>query len=274
MIQFPYIANCTVFPLPESTALEFKAGFMSSPKEKIIATLYGFLNNGGGHLVIGVADDTRKIIGITENKIMDKFILMLDSIYHQHRLKKIDGSTVPIGTIKVETVEAANNKKVLVVSANSEPGEKYTVNDGTIWYRLAGSNYKQTTISTIYSEEELNAILAKKLASQKALLEKTFELKMTQLNQKAQKAQFEHDTIKNRFKELENDLQLVVQVAKQTENNLQNTIDTAKQSNYKFQEFRDMLYTDIQLKKAEAEQRLAQEKACNSWFSSIISYFY
>jgi hypothetical protein len=28
------------------------------------------------------------------------------------------------------------------------------------------------------------------------------------------------------------------------------------------------------LKKAEAEQRLAQEKACNSWFSSIISYFY
>lgn len=291
MIQFPNIANCTVFPLPEGTALEFKASFLSCTHEKIIATLCGFLNSGGGHLVIGVADDTREIIGINENKTMDEFLLKLDSIHHQHLLKKADGSTIPIGTIKVETVEAANNKKVLVVTANADPDEKYTLKDGTIWYRLSGSNYKQTTLPTVYSEEEL----ATKLASQKALLEKKFELEQNKL-------QSEKNNIKQRFKKLECDFQQIVQAAKktdcdlqqavhavkQTEYNLQQVVHAAKQNEYNLQkaiilaqynntmhhEFRDMLYTTIQLKKAEAEHRLAQEKANNSWFSSIMCCFY
>ena len=301
MIDFPQITNCKVFPLPESTSLEFKASFLSCTNEKMIATLCGLLNSGGGHLVIGVADDTREIIGVKTDKVMDKFLLMIDNIYHLHHLKKVDGTTVPLGTIKTETITAANNKKVVVVSANPEPGEKYTVKDGTIWYRLAASNYKQTTLPTVYSEEEINAIVDEKLAAQKLQLEKKFEADTAHLSRLAHKYQSDHDLIKNRFKALEGDLRQIVQatlktesdhyktvlaaketesdlqkaveVAKKTESELQKTVEVAKQTEAMLQEFRDMLYKDIQLKKAEAEQRLASEKA-SSWFSSIICCFY
>ena len=89
----------------------------------------------GGYLVIGVEDDTRRIVGIKTDKSMDNFLLMLDTIYHHHHLKKLDGTPIPLGTIKSGIVQASNDKELLVVTAVSEPGEKYTVKDGSIWYR-------------------------------------------------------------------------------------------------------------------------------------------
>jgi predicted HTH transcriptional regulator len=302
MIDFPQITNCTVFPLPEGTNLEFKASFLSCTNEKMLATLCGLLNSGGGHLVIGVADDTREIVGVKTDKTLDKFLLMIDNIYHLRHLKKVDGAPVPVGTIKTQTIVAANNKTLLVVSASAEPGEKYTVKDGTIWYRLAASNYKQTTLPTVYSEEEINAIVDEKLAAQKLLLEKQFQADTAHLSRLAHKYQSDHDLIKNRFKALEGDLQQIVQatlktesdhyktvlaakqteselqkvveVATKTESDLQKTMEVATKTETMLQEFRDMLYKDIQLKKAEAEQRLAAEKASSSWFSSIVCCFY
>jgi predicted HTH transcriptional regulator len=252
MFDFPKVDNCTTFPLPEGTNLEFKIGFNSSMAEKIIATLCGILNSGGGYLVIGVEDETRRIVGIKTDKSMDNFLLMLDSIYHHHHLKKLDGTPIPLGTIKSGTVQAANNKELLVVTVTSEPGEKYTVKDGSIWYRLAASNFKQTTLPNIYSEKELDVIINKKLAAQSTILYQQFEIEKKQLNQKYQS---ERDRLKSKFKDLENDFDRMIKAAKKTDEH--------------FNEFREMLYTNIQLQKAEAEKELALEKKNNSWFAFI-----
>jgi len=255
MFDFPKLDYCTTFPLPEGTNLEFKIGFNSSMSDKIIATICGILNSGGGYLVIGVEDETRRIVGIKTDKSMDNFLLMLDSIYHHHHLKKLDGTPVPLGTIKSGTVQAADNKEVLVVTINAEPNEKYTVKDGSIWYRLAASNFKQTTLPSIYTEKEVDVLINKKLSAQSTILHQQFEIEKKQLNQKYQS---ERDKLKTKFRELENDFDRMIRAAKQTESN--------------FTGFRDMLYTNIQLQKAEAEKELATEKKNNNWLSYICCF--
>ena len=255
MFDFPKLDNCTTFPLPEGTNLEFKLSFNSSMSEKIIATICGILNSGGGYLVIGVEDETRRIVGIKTDKTMDCFLLMLDSIYHHHHLKKIDGTPVPLGTIKSGTVQAANSKELLVVTITAEPDEKYTVKDGSIWYRLAASNFKQTTLPAIYSEKELDVIVNKKLAAQATILHQQFEIEKKQINQKYQS---ERDKLKTKFRELENDFERVIRAAKKSEQN--------------FTDFRELIYRNIQLQKAEAEKELATEKKINSWFSYICCF--
>ncbi len=218
--------------------------------EKIIATLCGILNSGGGYLVIGVEDETRRIVGIKTDKSMDNFLLMLDSIYHHHHLKKLDGTPVPLGTIRSGTVTAANNKELLVVTATSEPGEKYTVKDGSIWYRLAASNFKQTTLPTIYTEKEVDVIISKRLADHTTVLQRQFEVEKKQI---IQKNQSDRDKLKQKFADLQKDFDKLVGAAKQTDQT--------------FNEFRDMLFTNIQLQKAEVEKELATKNT--SWFSFI-----
>ena len=142
MFELPNLDNCTTFPLPEGTNLEFKLGFNSSISEKIIATLCGILNSGGGYLIIGIEDTTRHIVGIKSDKCMDNFLLMLDSIYHHNHIKKKNGSPISIETITSRVVPTAEGKELLIITLKAENGETYTVKDGTIWYRLAASNFK------------------------------------------------------------------------------------------------------------------------------------
>ena len=255
MFDFPKVDNCTTFPLPEGTNLEFKIGFNSSMAEKIIATLCGILNSGGGYLVIGVEDETRRIVGIKTDKYMDNFLLMIDSIYHHHHLKKLDGTPVPLGTIRSGILQCANNKEILVVTINSEPGQKYTVKDGSIWYRLNASNFKQTTLPSIYSEKEMNVIINKKLATQANTLHLQFDIERRQIFQKNQSDQ---QKIKIKFNELENDFERVIRAAKKNEQS--------------FNEFREMLYTNIQLQKTEAEKELLIQKKNNNWLSFICCF--
>lgn len=255
MFDFPKLDNCTAFPLPEGTCLEFKLSFNSSMAEKIIATLCGILNSGGGYLVIGVEDDTRRIVGIKTDKSMDNFLLMIDSIYHHHHIKKLDGSPVPLNTIKTGIVQAAGGKELLVVTITAQEGEKYTIKDGTIWYRLAASNYKQTTIPTIYTEKEMDVIINKKLAEQEKILSQQFEIEKKQINQKNQA---ERDKLKVKFRDLENDFERVIRAAKNTEQNLNS--------------FREMLYTYIQLRKADAEKEIEIDKKNKGWFSYLCCF--
>ncbi len=223
--------------------------------EKIIATICGILNSGGGYLVIGVEDETRRIVGIKTDKSMDNFLLMLDTIYHHNHIKKLDGTPIPLDTIKSGNVQAADNKELLVVTINAESNEKYTVKDGSIWYRLAASNFKQTKLPTIYSEKELDVIIQNKLASQSTIIHQQFEIEKKHLNQKYQA---ERDKLKSKFKELENDFERMMRAAKQTEKNLNG--------------FRDMIYNNIQLQKNEAEKELELEKKNNSWLSFLCCF--
>lgn len=253
MFDFPKLDNCNVFPLPEGTNLEFKIGFNSSMAEKIIATLCGLLNSGGGYLVIGVEDETRKIVGIKSNKNMDNFLLMLDSIYHHNHIKKIDGSTIPLDTIKSGIVQAAGGKELLVVTITAESGEKYTVKDGTIWYRLAASNYKQTTIPTIYSEKEMETIIQQKLNTQASILQQQLDIEKRVLNERFHS---ERDKLRVKFRELENDFERIIRVAKKAEQNLS--------------EFKEMIYQNIRLQKDMVEDEIKNKD--RGWLSLLCCF--
>jgi hypothetical protein len=185
MMDFPTLTNCTVFPLPEGTHLEFKATVYSCPFEKILATLCGLLNSGGGHLVVGVEDGTLRILGVKTDKTMDKFLLQVDNVYQQALIKKADGTPLPIGAVKAETLAVSADKTLVVITMSAEPGEKYTMKDGTIWYRLASSNYKQTALPTVYSEERVELLVSKKLADQEETLRAQFDAEKAQLAKKA-----------------------------------------------------------------------------------------
>ena len=254
MIEFPKVDNCTTFPLPEGTNLEFKIGFNSSMAEKIIATICGILNSGGGYLVIGVEDETRRIVGIKTDKSMDNFLLMLDSIYHHNHIKKSDGTPVPLGTIKSGTVQAAKGKELLVVTITAEEGEKYILKDGTVWYRLAASNYKQTALPTIYTEKELETIVQQKVNAQTRIIKQQFEIEQKELNQKFQS---DRDKLKSKFKALESDFERMIGAAKQTEQNLT--------------EFRTMIYDNILLQKDTVEKEFNAPPP-KSWFSYLCCF--
>lgn len=120
MFVFPNLDNSTVFPIPEGSNLEFKSGYHSSCSEKIYSTICGILNCGGGYLVIGVEDGSRKILGILQDKNLDKFLLMIDGIYHLGMIKKKSGLPISVGTIKTGIVNAANDKKLAVVTITPE----------------------------------------------------------------------------------------------------------------------------------------------------------
>lgn len=230
MFAFPKVEHCTHFPLPEGTNLEFKVGFNSSMAEKIYATLCGILNSGGGYLVIGVEDETRLIRGIKTDKSMDHFLITLDNIYHHGHIRCGDGNVIPLGTITSGIIQAAGGKELLVVSCTPKEGEIYTAKDGSPWYRLSASNFRKTSLPPFYTEKDVENMINNETRALR-----------TKINQ----LQHEKEEIRARFVSLENDFERVLRAAKQTE--------------LKFTEFRDMLYTNIQLQKGEAEKELGVE---------------
>jgi predicted HTH transcriptional regulator len=250
---FPNLENCTVFPLVEGTNLEFKIGFNSSMAEKIIATICGILNSGGGYLVIGIEDGTRKIIGIKSDKQMDNFLLMLDSIHHHKHIKLLDGTPIPVGSIASGIVPCADNKDILVVTINAQADQQYTVKDGSVWYRLAASNFKQTKLPNMYTESEMELIIQQRLTTQAKILQQQYDIERKTLNQKFRA---EHDKVKSRFSLLETDFRKILGAAKGIEKNLD--------------DFKTMIYNDILIHKSEAELELEREKENKRrWFSVL-----
>jgi ATP-dependent DNA helicase RecG len=69
------MTNLTTYPERESRSLEFKASIPKS-MQALVKTCIAFANDSGGKIVIGVADDTREILGISEkdrDRIYDDF---------------------------------------------------------------------------------------------------------------------------------------------------------------------------------------------------------
>jgi predicted HTH transcriptional regulator len=255
MFPFPNLEGCTVFPLPEGSQLEFKQSFRSSMSDKIIATICAILNTGGGYLVIGVQDTDRVIIGIKTDKDMDCFLLMLDSIYHHSHILKKDGSPVNVGAITSRVVRTTNNKDLLVVTINAEPGEKYSLKDGTVWYRLSASNFKQTALPAMYTQTELNAFVKKRLSTHTAVIREQFAIEKKNIIQTHTR---DIEKLKEKFKGIETDFKTVIGAAKKNEE----TLNT----------YRTLLYDSILTRKNEAEQHFdKQEYNKQSSIFSIIA---
>jgi predicted HTH transcriptional regulator len=136
-----------VFPVTESDTFEFKASLDRYCQEKITPTLCGFLNNKGGYMVFGVTDDG-KIKGLRDSRIaIDKFLLSMDSIYHQGKLTYDNGEIVAANTIQTRVVELPNATRLIVITATPAADKKYMCSDGSVWVRLSASNYRVRTDS-------------------------------------------------------------------------------------------------------------------------------
>jgi hypothetical protein len=175
---------------------------------------------------------------------------MLDSIYHHNHIKKKSGIPIPIGTITSHVARVAEDKEILIVTLKPEQNEIYTVKDGTVWYRLAASNFKQTTLPTIYTEKEFEIVLRQKLASQANILYQQFDIEKKAINQRYK---LEQEKLRIKFKDLEGDFRRMIGVAKEAEQ--------------AFNEFREIICKNILTEKEEVEKTISDNK--KSWISCL-----
>jgi predicted HTH transcriptional regulator len=139
----------------ESSTLEFKKSVMSASLTKITETLCAFLNTMGGTIVIGIDDTSREIVGVPLCKSVDTFLLSLDTIYHNADIRTIDGKNIPVGTLTVHTIVTKRGQRVITITATPSQDTRYQMSDGTIWSRLAASNYRMRTPLTLFTNQEV-----------------------------------------------------------------------------------------------------------------------
>ena len=235
MEQFPSdneLFNLKVFPYPEGQVLEFKETSTVSFKDKILVTLCAFLNSGGGHLVIGIKDNL-EIAGVNvPPKLLDSFILKLDSIHHHSIIVTCDNEKIPHETIITRTVTLSENRLIIVIKAIPMLFRTYKLNDGSLWYRLTCSNYKISSIK-VYNQSQVMSLIEK-------------ERREVQ----SQYIEFLNALKEDRQKEYERTLQL----QKEKEN-------LEKENKV----LREIVYSRILLQKREAEDKMKIE-------SSVVKY--
>jgi len=109
-----------IFPIPESSTLEFKETCNAANTPKLYPTLCGILNAGGGHMVIGVRDSDLAIVGInTCSKDYDKLLLRIDNALHSKFIRNQSESPLPQNTFTTKLV--VNGFKTLLVICITAP---------------------------------------------------------------------------------------------------------------------------------------------------------
>ena len=127
------------FPFPECHILEFKRSFRDEQKRRYIETGCAFLNSDGGHLVFGVVDHDRTIIGCRMNvKDIDDFNIFADHIHNQ--IMYSDGFIISPNCVKTRIEKISKNRYVGIVSFFPEKDKTYQLSDGSIYKRINASN--------------------------------------------------------------------------------------------------------------------------------------
>lgn len=152
MFPFPDVSTLRVFPMPEGQQLEFKEGCGAFTAQKKLETICGFLNGGGGYLVVGVRDNL-KIVGVRHGKDLDTFLRRIDDIYHSNLIRP----TPPVGSISYAMRPTAAGDICVITVAPVEKEHPFRMSDGAIIHRLLASNLRQMTadVTTIYTATEL-----------------------------------------------------------------------------------------------------------------------
>lgn len=235
--SFPAIDSTTpYFPYPESSTFEFKRKICSSSIDKIYATICAFLNTEGGHIVFGVEDGTRKIVPLNCDKLMDKFILIMDNVIRTKQVISTDGQGLSPHNLKCTILNFTVNTGLLIVTVKPTPGKRYTISDGTFWYRLSASNYRMSAQRETYSSQQVNDTIGK--------------LK--------QQHQNEMDKLKTKLSDIQQDYLGILGVAK----NMERSMDVIKKD---MEIMKDMLHTLILRQKEDTELALAEEKQRSWW---------
>jgi len=222
MKAFPDLKTATNFPYPESTHFEFKCSFTAldaNTKRKLEETICAFLNTEGGYLIIGIHDTTREILGVHENKELDRFLLRVDNIYHSNSIVHDDGSTLTPGTVKAMSVPAGE-KTICFVQATPQPGKKYRLNSGEMYYRLSASNFRL-------------------MANTDVMTLRTWEL---------------HNHVMNKMRPIQEDFQKLVKHTLTLEQKIQDMKEEVKKAQEKEQASLQLLFDHILQKKQAKEQ--------------------
>jgi hypothetical protein len=132
------------FPYNEGRHYEFKSS-IQCPKGKVLPTLCGFLNVGGGHMIFGVTDNL-DINGFTATtKDLDTFLLFVDNIVRNSHIVKDNNETIAPEQLTSRLIHLDDMRQILIISVSSDEGVRYQIKDGTVYYRLNASNYRVTT---------------------------------------------------------------------------------------------------------------------------------
>lgn len=182
---FGDLSNATHFPVPESTALEFKGSFGACAPEKTIQTVCAILNAGGGTLVVGVHDGDLEIVGVQINtKSYDAYLLTLDTILNPHsraiRLCDDPWRALSAATVTTSFVTCANDKKLLFVHIRDVAGVagRYMTQGGEVWTRLNASIRLENRVDrTVFSQQDIDS--ARQSERDRVTLE--FEAQLAQL---------------------------------------------------------------------------------------------
>lgn len=145
------------FPLNEGRHVEFKSSIQCG-KHKVLPTLCGFLNVGGGHMIFGVADDLA-INGFTATtKELDSFLLFVDNIVRNGHLMKENNDPITPGQIACRVINLDEARRVVVITATSAEVTRYQLKDGIIYYRLNASNYRVTN-EKYYTDAQVSMMM-------------------------------------------------------------------------------------------------------------------
>lgn len=235
-----------VFPHTESSTLEFKRGLHSCSLDKIYATLCGFLNNEGGHLIFGVEDDTYKICPIQDNKGLDIMCRNIDSITSNRLIITSGGKNISPTAIKCFTIKLKTGS-LLVVRATPSPDTVYTTSDGTQWYRLSASNYRMTSEREIYTRRQMEEQIECRTRQLQDIVDKMKDHHKTELK-----------TLRTKLADVHKDYKSVIGAAKTMEKEVSTIKSEMKWTN-------SMLHTIILKQKEEAEAALEAQKHQHWW---------
>ena len=131
------------FPYNEGRHLEFKSSIQCS-KHKVLPTVCGFLNVGGGHMIFGVADDLTVNGFSATAKDLDTFLLYIDNIVRNGHVMKEDGDAIKPSQITTRLIRLDDARNILILTVVSEDGVRYQLKEGVIYYRMNASNYRVT----------------------------------------------------------------------------------------------------------------------------------
>lgn len=218
--------DATHVSILESSSLEFKRSVGSATVTKISETLCAFLNTNTGTIVIGIDDTSRQIVGITPCKAVDTFLLGIDAIYHNGYIKTSDGKNLTIGTITVRTIVTKLGKSVITITATPCPDTRYQMADGTVWFRLAASNYRMSTPPTLHTDQEIERRVKQRIEAERVDFYRQLQSQTDTARSQVQKMKREFDALVLAAQSTERRLVSEVTYVKMQKQQLENDVST------------------------------------------------
>lgn len=229
MESLPDIRGLEIFPSLESHTLEFKENVSYSVKAKCMSTICSFLNAKGGHIIFGIEDKGRRIIGLQDSSdALDGHLRWFDNFYHNKKITDSNGEPLTPGELDAYIMEVTNDVKIIVVKISPTPGKTYKCSDGSAWYRLAASIYRIPEGSAEKERSDLteNINIQKKKASHQEQELVSVRYQNSILIQELSRANRKAEYFRKEFNSMKKDMKIILGAAKLADERLDLLVDS------------------------------------------------